>query len=386
MASLYQKNIRTMLKRLSSILFLLVPAFCLAACGGDDDADDNGGSDTNTISVNTKSLSFDGNAGSQTVTLTTNHEWAATTSADWISVDPKNSTSHSATITISVKKNSDFEGREGSVTIMAGSARETITVTQAGGDGVPDPNEITCPIKGYTLVWNDEFDKGTTPDLDKWTFQVASPGWVNNELQTYVNGATPDGTKVADIKDGKLRIKCFKENGKIYSARMYGNVKTGWTYGYIEASIKLPKGKGTWPAFWMMPVNFRSWPADGEIDIMEEVGYHPDYVSSSLHANAHVHSNGTQVTHEMHCPGAEGEFHTYAIEWTAKNITTYVDGKVQLSYDNRGLGRDDWPYDDPFYVILNLAWGGSWGGAQGVNEAALPVTMEVDYVRVFQKK
>ena len=172
----------------------------------------------------------------------------------------------------------------------------------------------------------------------------------------------------------------------MYSGRVYAKRNTGWKYGYIEASIKLPKGKGTWPAFWMMPVNFHSWPADGEIDIMEEVGYHPNYVSSSLHANAHVHSNGTQVTHEMFCDGAEGEFHTYAIEWTAENITTYVDGKVQLSYNNRGLGRDDWPYDDPFYVIFNLAWGGDWGGAQGVDESALPVTMEVDYVRVFQKK
>ena len=126
--------------------------------------------------------------------------------------------------------------------------------------------------------------------------------------------------------------------------------------------------------------------APGEIDIMEEVGYHPDFVSSSLHANAHVHSNNTQVTHEMYCKGAEGEFHTYAIEWTAQNITTYVDGKVQLSYDNKGLGRDDWPYNDPFYVIFNLAWGGDWGGSQGVDENALPVTMEVDYIRVFQKK
>ena len=88
----------------------------------------------------------------------------------------------------------------------------------------------------------------------------------------------------------------------------------------------------------------------------------------------------------MLCEGAEGEFHKYAILWTAQNITTYVDGKVQLSYDNRGLGHDDWPYDSPFYVIFNLAWGGDWGGAQGVNEQVLPVTMEVDYVRVFQKK
>ena len=135
----------------------------------------------------------------------------------------------------------------------------------------------------------------------------------------------------------------------------------------------------------MMPVNFKSWPADGEIDIMEEVGGHANYVSSSLHANAHVHSNGTQVTHEMYLAGAEDDLHTYAILWTGENITTYVDGQVQLNYDNRGLGRDDWPYDDPFYVILNLAWGGSWGGTYGIDENALPATMEIDYVRVFQK-
>ena len=251
---------------------------------------------------------------------------------------------------------------------------------------------------GYQLVWQDEFDGNygyapnengvprTELNPDYWTHEVKSAGWVNHELQNYVNHKTPEGKLVTELRNGKLRITALKENGKVYSGRVYAKVKEGWRYGYIEASIKLPKGKGTWPAFWMMPVNFRSWPADGEIDIMEEVGYHPDYVSSSLHANAHVHSNGTQVTHEMKCAGAEGEFHTYAILWTAKNITTYVDGKVQLSYDNRGLGRDDWPYDDPFYVIFNLAWGGDWGGAQGVDETALPVTMEVDYIRVFQKK
>ena len=235
-------------------------------------------------------------------------------------------------------------------------------------------------------MWQDEFNEGTELNPADWTHEVQKDHWVNNELQNYVNHKTPKGRNVTDIMDGKLQIHCFKEDGKIYSGRVYAKVKSGWTYGYIEASIKLPKGKGTWPAFWMMPVNFRSWPADGEIDIMEEVGYHPDYVSSSLHANAHVHSNGTQVTHEMYCKGAEGEFHTYAIEWTAQNITTFVDGKVQLSYDNRGLGRDDWPYNDPFYVIFNLAWGGDWGGSQGVDENALPVTMEVDYIRVFQKK
>ena len=238
---------------------------------------------------------------------------------------------------------------------------------------------------GYRLVWHDEFEQDTVLNAENWTHEVWRKGFVNNELQEYVNHKTPNGQLVTEVKNGRLLIHCVKENGKIYSGRVYAKVHEGWQYGYFEASIKLPKGRGTWPAFWMMPVNFRSWPADGEIDIMEEVGYHPNYVSSSLHANAHVHSNGTQVTHEILCEGAENDFHTYAMLWTAQNITTYVDGRLQLSYDNRGLGRDDWPYDNPFYVIFNLAWGGNWGGSQGVDERALPATMEVEYIRVFQK-
>ena len=257
----------------------------------------------------------------------------------------------------------------------------------------PEPKPVEQPAEtpaynapeGYRLVWQDEFDKGTELNSKDWTHEAKPSGWVNHELQNYVNHKTPQGALVTEVKDGKLLIHCRKENGKIYSGRVYAKVIEGWKYGYIEASIKLPKGKGTWPAFWMMPVHFTSWPADGEIDIMEEVGFRPNYVSSSLHATAHVHSNGTQVTHEMLCKGAEDEFHTYAILWTAQNITTYVDGQEQLKYDNRGLGRDDWPYDDPFYVIFNLAWGGDWGGQQGVDELALPATLEVDYIRVFQK-
>lgn len=283
-------------------------------------------------------------------------------------------------VQITTAPNTAMTSRTGTVDVMSGEEKVTITVIQNSAE---DAN-IETPA-GYRLVWHDEFNEGTTLNSKDWTHEVQNAGWVNNELQTYVNGQA-DGKRVTELVDGRLHINCFKgSDGKIYSGRVYAKVKEGWTYGYIEASIKLPKGKGTWPAFWMMPVHFRSWPADGEIDIMEEVGYHPDYVSSSLHANAHVHSNGTQVTHEMHCPGAEGEFHKYAIEWTHDKITTFVDGKVQLTYNNRGLGRDDWPYDDPFYVILNLAWGGDWGGLQGVDESALPVTMEVDYVRVFQK-
>ncbi len=357
----------------------MVCSTTFAACGGDDNDDKPVSQVTITCQPETINASAEG--GSFTVEVsTTGTEWGAYTESKWIEISTRNTVSKQGTILVVVTPNPTTEARTGSIKIMSGSGRKTIEVSQRAAEKAA----YDAP-EGYSLVWHDEFNSGTELNPDDWTHEVKNSGWVNHELQNYVNHKTPDGNLVTEVKNGSLHIKCLKENGKIYSGRVYAKVKEGWTYGYIEASIKLPKGKGTWPAFWMMPVNFRSWPADGEIDIMEEVGYHPNYVSSSLHANAHVHSNGTQVTHEMYCEGAEGEFHTYAILWTAKNITTFVDGKVQLSYDNRGKGRDDWPYDDPFYVIFNLAWGGDWGGAQGVDESALPAVMEVDYVRVFQK-
>ena len=372
--------------------FLLSLAVALWGCGGSDNDDPQPAAVSITLSQTSIAVPVEG--GRYTINVsTTGKEWDAYADQEFITVDAKNTVAQTGTLTVTVPANPTTSARTGTVTVMSGIARQSISVTQSAAEkpayNAPD---------GYSLVWHDEFDGNygyapnengvprTELNPDDWTHEVKNSGWVNHELQNYVNHKTPEGRLVTELRDGKLRITAHKENGKVYSGRVYAKVKSGWTYGYIEASIKLPKGKGTWPAFWMMPVNFRSWPADGEIDIMEEVGYHPDYVSSSLHANAHVHSNGTQVTHEMKCNGAEGEFHTYAILWTAKNITTYVDGKVQLSYDNRGLGRDDWPYDDPFYVIFNLAWGGDWGGAQGVDESALPATMEIDYIRVFQKK
>ncbi len=362
------------------MIHTLLFAFAVALFGGCGGSGDEPKSATITVSQESVAVPAAGGTYSINVT-TTGKEWGAYADQDFITIDTKNTLSQSGSVTITVAANPMTDARTGNVTIMSGAARQTISVTQEAA-----AEATYYAPDGYSLVWHDEFDKGSELNADDWVHEVQNAGWVNHELQNYVNHKTPGGALVTQISNGKLCITALKENGKIYSGRVYAKRSTGWKYGYIEASIKLPKGKGTWPAFWMMPVNFHSWPADGEIDIMEEVGYHPDYVSSSLHANAHVHSNGTQVTHEMYCKGAEGEFHTYAIEWTAQNITTYVDGKVQLSYNNRGLGRDDWPYDDPFYVIFNLAWGGDWGGAQGVDESALPVTMEVDYVRVFQKK
>ncbi len=243
----------------------------------------------------------------------------------------------------------------------------------------------SCPLKGYKLVWSDEF-KGKELDLDKWTYQEARAGWVNRELQTYVAGQSPQGRKVVELKDGVLHITAFQEGDKVYSGRIYGNRKEGFLYGYVEARIKLPKGRGTWPAWWMMPIKGR-WPVDGEIDIMEEVGYDPDVIVSSIHCAAYNHPAKTQKTNRMKCEGAEGEFHVYALEWTEDYIKTFVDGKELFYFANDGKGdHKTWPFHTPFYPILNVAWGGNWGGSKGIDESALPVTMEVDYVRIWQKK
>lgn len=364
------------MKRVLYITFFLAAAAC--SCGGQKEPVTP---ETGTVSVNPTELTCDQDA--QTLSLQVTASGAFQVFPDdgvnWVTVDPSYSAASSATVSVKVTKNDTFRDRATVVTVKCGTTRKKISLTQSGGEV-----DIDVP-EGYHLVWRDEFNEGTELNPSDWTHEVKNAGWVNEELQNYVNNTSPNGKAVTEVKDGALQIHCFKEGGKIYSGRVYAKVKTGWKYGYIEGRIKLPKGKGTWPAFWMMPVNFTGWPESGEIDIMEEVGYHPNYVSSSLHANAHVHTNNTQVTHEMFCAGAEDDFHVYAIRWTHENITTYVDGKIQLSYDNRGLGHDDWPYDAPFYVILNLAWGGSWGGHQGVDESALPVTMLIDYVRVFQK-
>ena len=367
------------------LLLLLAATLITPACGSKPAADTPV---KGSLTLSEEKLSISWEAVSTAVSVTATCDWGVSVAdKSWCSVSPSGGISGTTPVTVTVQANRTGEVRENTLTFRYGSESKTLTLTQGLNEEdlpAPPPEGMEIP-DGYHLVWNDEFDSGTTLDSAHWTHERQNAGWVNNELQNYVFHTTPGGDLVTEVKDGSLHIHCLKENGKIYSGRVYAHVKSGWQYGYIEGRIKLPKGKGTWPAFWMMPVNFTGWPDSGEIDIMEEVGYHPNYVSSSLHANAHVHSNGTQVTHEMYCAGAEDDFHVYAIKWTHENITTYVDGKVQLSYDNRGLGHDDWPYDAPFYVILNLAWGGSWGGAQGVDESALPVTMSVDYIRVFQK-
>ncbi|MDO4497021.1 MAG: family 16 glycosylhydrolase [Bacteroidales bacterium] len=366
---------------MSILSILLSSTVVLCACGG---SGEDSPISADSLKLSAQSIVISAESSQTHLSISASGEWRAfaTNGEDWIQVSPDYGSAGDYQLTIAATENISFKPREGQLTVKCGTNRQYVKVSQ---QAATKPS-IACPLEGYELAWHDEFDTdGPLTRGQGWSYQVADAGWVNNELQTYVDTSSPAGRNVAEVKDGILSINCFKENGKIYSGRVYAHQSTGWKYGYVEASICLPSGKGTWPAFWMMPVNFKSWPHDGEIDIMEEVGYHPNYVSSSLHADAHVHSNNTQVTKEVYCAGAEGSFHTYGMEWTKDYFQFYVDGKKTLYYPNKGLGVADWPYDAPFYVILNLAWGGAWGGQQGVDESALPVTMKVDWVRVWQK-
>lgn len=370
------------MKRYMFNTLLLALTAVFTGCGGGSD-DPQPAAPTITVSQETISAPAEG--GSYTINVTTTgKEWGVYTDGDFVKATAQYANN---AVAVTIDENPNTTERTGNVIIMSGTARKNITVTQAAAAkpayNAPD---------GYTLVWNDEFDSGSELNQNDWTHEKQNAGWVNNELQNYVIHKTPDGSLVTEVKNGTLRITCLKENGKIYSGRVYAHVNEGWQYGYFEASIKLPKGKGTWPAFWMMPVgndwNTNPWPMCGEIDIMEEVGCVPNEVSSSIHTQDYNHTKNTQKTHAMTLADAEGAFHTYALLWTADEITTYVDGKVQLNVKKSvlGSGHNQWPFHYAFYPIFNLAWGGSWGGMNGVDEGALPCTMEVDYVRVFQKK
>ena len=383
------------MKKLMIISLIMTLATGLMACGGSDDEGGNDNpSESVTLSVSTNAIHVGQASSTETFTVEASADWAVYADDDcksWVSLSPSSGIRGTVSINVTIAENTAYSERSGNIIAMSGTKRASIAVTQDAAEKPVVDERITCPFEGYELVWNDEFDEGNRLSKD-WTHEVQKQGWVNNELQNYVNGASPGGKRVTELDNGVLKINCFKEDGKVYSGRVYAHVGTGWQYGYFEASIKLPKGKGTWPAYWMMPVgndwNTNPWPKCGEIDIMEEVGVVPNEVSSSIHTQDYNHTKNTQKTHAMTIANAEGAFHTYALLWTADEITTYVDGKVQLNVKKSvlGSGHNQWPFHYAFYPIFNLAWGGDWGGMNGVDESALPVTMEVDYIRVFQKK
>ncbi len=234
-----------------------------------------------------------------------------------------------------------------------------------------------------TPVWSDEFDTGSIPDSSKWTFETGGDGWGNNELQYYTDR---DNVK---IESGLLKITAKKENRnnrKYTSSRLITKNKGGWKYGRIEIRAKMPAGRGLWPAFWMLPQNFKSFSgvSKGEIDILEYVGYEPDIVHFSLHTKANNSLLGNEITKSKKAAKADKYFHIYRMDWASYGIRGYIDGKKYFEYLNNGKGKKYWPFNEIFFLIINLAVGGDWGGYKGVDNSIFPATLEIDYVRVYE--
>ncbi len=241
--------------------------------------------------------------------------------------------------------------------------------------------------QSWQLVWGDEFDYSGLPDSMRWTYDVGGNGWGNQELQYY----TEARQKNARVDGSVLIIESHKESGfgsAYTSARLISKGKGDWTYGRIEVRARLPEGRGTWPAIWMLPTgsdygNGR-WPDTGEIDIMEHVGFDPNRVHATVHTNRFNHQSGSGRGSAKTVPDASQAFHDYAAEWSPTKIEFSVDGPVFFRFYNDYSGWSTWPFDRPFHLLMNIAIGGTWGGAQGVDDSIFSQQMAIDYVRVFR--
>ena len=250
----------------------------------------------------------------------------------------------------------------------------------------------TPDIDGYKLLWSDEFD-GKTMDQKKWNYEPHEPGWTNNELQEYTTS-----TDNVFVRDGKLVLKAIKttKDGKDYytSGKVTGQNKTDFQYGKVVVSAKVPEGQGLWPAIWMMPKDesfYGQWPKCGEIDIMESLGNDTTTSYSTIHyGEPHAEQQGTIVKE-----GAESfsaKFHEYSVEWEPGEMRFYTDGELVLTVNDwftAVQGEDDKPYpapfNQPFFVQMNLAVGGDWPGNPDETTDFSKAEFEIDYVRVYQK-
>lgn len=262
----------------------------------------------------------------------------------------------------------------------------TVTACGSGDDGAT-PEPIVAP-EGYELVWSDEFD-GDAVDRTNWTYDIGGWGWGNGEAQYYT-----DLTENARVEDGMLVIEGRQErfeDSYYTSARLKTQGLREFRYGRIEARMKVPRGAGVWPAFWMLGADFdkdsddqrRTWPFVGEIDIMEYLGREPDLILGTVHGPGYAGALGLTKWNRRPYDIAD-EFHTYAVDWDADGITWFYDGEEYFRVVPDDLHGREWVFDADFFLILNLALGGSYPGPIGL-DVEFPVHLYVDHVRVFQR-
>lgn len=236
---------------------------------------------------------------------------------------------------------------------------------------------------GWQMVWNDEFENEGLPDSGKWSYDV---GYIaNNEKQYYTKARSEN----ARVENGQLIIEARKEQWEGFdytSARLVTRGIVDWTYGRFEVRAKVPTGKGTWPAIWMLGSNIRDagWPACGEIDIMENVGFDPETIHGYVHTAAYNHTKGTQKGNSIEVDKPWDNFYVYAIEWYEDRIDFYVGDQKYFTFERESPDDDVWPFDKPHYLLLNLAIGGNWGGQEGIDDDLFPHKYYIDYVRVYQ--
>jgi beta-glucanase (GH16 family) len=262
----------------------------------------------------------------------------------------------------------------------------------AAGSGPKKPHDADLGRNGRTLLWSDEFNgpSGSAPDPAKWKVVTSSAGFGNRELESYT-----DRQANIHLQNGHLVITALKESytggdgvARAYtSARIESQGRFELKYGRIEARIKMPKGQGIWPAFWMLGTNFDAigWPACGEVDIMENIGSEPSRVHGSLHGPGY--SGGSPLSGIFTLPNGarfSDDFHVFAIEWEPQTIRFYVDNVLYETQRASDLPPSKpWAFDHPFFLVLNVAVGGYWPGDPD-SSTPFPTSMMVDYVRVYR--
>lgn len=236
----------------------------------------------------------------------------------------------------------------------------------------------------YKLVFEDTFGVDGRPDETIWNLEVAGHGFGNDEKQFYT-----DRLHNVFIKDGTLHLVAHKEdyeNRHYTSAKLTTFGKKHIQYGRVEVMVEIPKGLGTWPAIWFLGTNFKEsgWPACGEIDLMEHVGKNEEHIHFSLHSKTNHHLIGNQPTFATDVPGILDGFHEFAMDWTDEMFVFYIDQKEMARFYKKDYqNRAEWPFDHPYYLILNLAIGGTWGGP--IDDKIFPVTMKFKYVKVYER-
>jgi beta-glucanase (GH16 family) len=246
----------------------------------------------------------------------------------------------------------------------------------------------------WTLVWSDDFNgpDGSRPDPAKWKFEIGGNGWGNHELEYY-----SDRPVNSFLRGGNLVIQALQEKftGPDHVTRDYTSARIttqslfDQAYGRFEARIKIPRGRGLWPAFWLLgnDIGKVGWPACGEIDIMENIGKEPSLVHGSMHGPGYSGDRG--YTSEYKLPGGvrfSDDFHVFAIEWEPKLVRFFVDQELYATFTPARLPTGmNWVFDHPFFIILNVAVGGDWPGPPD-STTAFPQTMLVDYVRVYKSR